>query len=148
MADDATCFTNELLGVQKVLRLASILRQIYQRTHLGHSVSTEELGVAKDLLRNQDTEQVSVSMIARMTLLVAPSEGSTAEERSNSIADFATKHQRYLESFVDGHLAIEAAGEAAKLTDGVLRLNQLRHKRCSTERLGTFLTTSLDPNMT
>ena len=131
-------------GCDKFVMLASILRQIYQRTHLGHGVSPEELGVAKDLLRNQDTDQDSVSLIARMALLAAPSEGDTDEERQASIADFATKHQRLLESLIDGHLTAEAADEAAKLTDGLLRLLQLRHKKCFKERFGTFLTTSLD----
>ena len=60
-------------------------------------------------------------MIARMALLVASQEGETAEARSASIADFATQHQRYPESFIGGRLTFEAAGEAAKLTDGLLR---------------------------
>ena len=107
-------------------------------------MSQEEFGIAKDLLRNQDTDQDSVCLIARMALLVAPSDGDTEEERQASIADFATKHQQFLESLIDGHLTADAADESAKLTDGMLRLLQLRHKRQSKERFGTFLTTSLD----
>ena len=69
---------DDAFSCDKFVMLASILRQVYQRIHLGHSVYPEELGVAKDLLRYQDTEQDSVSMIALMALLVAPSEGDTA----------------------------------------------------------------------
>ena len=76
-------------------------------------MSPEELGVAKDLLRNQDTDQESVSLIARMALLVAPNDGDIDEERQASITDFATKHQRLLESLIDGHLTVEAADEPA-----------------------------------
>ena len=117
-----------------VVLMTSILRQIYQRVHRGHRVSQEEFGIAKDLLRNQDTDQDSVCLIARMALLVAPSDGDTEEEPQASIADFATKHQQFLESLIDGHLTADAADEAAKLTDGMLRLLQLRHKRQSKER--------------
>lgn len=49
-----------------------------------------------------------------------------------------------MEALVDGHLIVGAAGEAAKLAEGLLRLLQLRHRRCSTERFGLYLTTSLD----
>ena len=48
-----------------------------------------------------------------------------------------------METLVSGHLTA-AAGEAAKLSDGMLRFLQLRHKRQSKERFGTFLTTSID----
>ena len=60
------------------------------------------------------------------------------------MADFANQHRLYLEALVDGHLTVSAAGVAAKLTEGMLRLLQLRHRRCSTERFGLYLTTSLD----
>ena len=111
---------------------------------LGLNVTAAEIGVSKDLLRNQDTDRDSVFMLARMAVLVAPQEGNTEEERAASIAYFAIQHQRYLESFIDGHLTSEATGESANLTDGLLRMLQLRHRRCSTERFGTYLTTSLD----
>lgn len=135
---------DDAYGCDKFVMLASILRQIYQRAHQGFSLSTEETGVSKDLLRSQDTDRDTVSMIARMALLVAPQECDTEEARSTAIANFATQHQRYLESLIDGHLTIAPACEAAKLTDGLLRMLQLRHRRCSTERFGAYLTTPLD----
>ena len=55
-----------------------------------------------------------------------------------------SKHQAMLETLLSGHLAAAAAGEAAKLSDGLLPLVQLRHKRQSKERFGSFLTTSID----
>ena len=39
---------------------------------------------------------------------------------------------------------VRQAVQAAKLSEGLLRLLQLRHKRQSKERFGTFLTTSID----
>ena len=120
------------------------LRQIYQRMHQGRHCTDSEMKVARDMRRCQDTDRDIVPTIARMALLVAPQEGESDEAKAASIADFAKQHQLYLEALVDGHLTVSAAGEAAKLTEGLLRLLQLRHRRCSTERFGLYLTTSLD----
>ena len=79
-----------------------------------------------------------------MALLVAPQEGTTDAEHTASLAAFAKQHQDILESLVAGHLTTAPAGEAAKLTECLLRLLQLRHRLCATERFGLYLTTSLD----
>ena len=64
--------------------------------------------------------------------------------RQTGIVESVTKHQTILETLIAGRLTSTAAGEAATLTEGLLRLLQLRHKRQSRERFGTFLTTSID----
>ena len=83
-------------------------------------------------------------LIARIALLVAPSEGEAEDARLADIVDFVSKHQTMLETVIAGQLTAAEAGEAAKLSEGLLRLLQLRHKRQSRERFGTFLTTSID----
>ena len=135
---------DDAFGCDRFVMLASILRQMYQRMHHSRPCSPSEFGVARDMLKCQDTDRDTVSTLARMALLVAPQGGDSAEAQVASIANFATLHQRHLEALVDGYLTVEAAGEAAKLTEGLLRLLQLRYRRCSTERFGLYLTTSLD----
>lgn len=83
-------------------------------------------------------------LISRMAILVAPIIGSTEDEQQTSVADFATKHQRLLETLVAGNLTAEEAGEAAALPECMLRLLQLRHRRQSRERFGANLITSID----
>ena len=64
------------------------------------------------MLTCQDTDRDTVSMLVSLALLVSPQEGDTAEAKAANIADFASRHQRYLEALIDGTLTVEAAGEA------------------------------------
>ena len=46
----------EAYGSDKYVLMTSILRQIYQRVHLGHAISHEERSIAKDLLKSQGAD--------------------------------------------------------------------------------------------
>lgn len=85
-----------------------------------------------------------LSLISRMVVLVAPIIGTVYDEQQASVADFATKHQLYLETLMAGNLALEEVGKVAAITEGMLRLLQLRHKKQPRERFGVCLITSID----
>ena len=102
------------------------------------------MGVAKYMRSSNDDERDCIPLIARMAFLVAPQEGESEEAKAASLTAYADKHMHFLEALVDGHLTTAAAGEAASLTEGLLRLLQASHRRCSMERFGLYLTTSLD----
>ena len=114
------------------------------RHHQARAISAGERGVARDLVRTQDTDKDMLNLIDRMAGLVAPVSGTTPEEQQASISDFTTRHQLFLETLVAGNLTTEEAGKAATLTEGLLRLLQLRHKNLSLDRFGAYLITSID----
>ena len=135
---------DDAYGCDRFVLMASVLRQIYNRYHQGRAITAGERKVARDLLQAQDTDRDMLNLISRMAVLVAPVTGTTYEEQQASVADFTAKRQLYLETLMAGNLTMEEAGKAAAITEGMLRLLQLRHKKLSRERFGAYLITSID----
>ena len=100
--------------------------------------------MVQDSLKSQDTDSDLLNLITRIALLVAHGSGDTAEEQQASVTEHATKHHLRLATVDAGNLTSDEAGNAASLTEGLLRLLQPRHKKLSRERFGAFLITSID----
>ena len=120
---------DDAYGCDRLILMASVLRQIYKRYQQDGAITSGERSVARGLFRTQDTDRGMLNFIPRMAVLVAPISGATHEEQQAFISDFATRHQLYLVTLLAGNLTMEEAGKAAALTEGLLRRLQLRHKK-------------------
>ena len=121
-----------------------MLRQTYTQHQQQRQLTDGERGIVQDLLRAQDNDRDLLNLISRIAVLVAPVTGDTREEQQASITEYATKHHLLLETLAAGNLTCDEAGTAASLTEGLLRLLQLRHNKLSRERFGAFRITSID----
>ena len=100
--------------------------------------------MVRDLLTAQDNTTDLLNLIARIALTVTLVSGDTVEGQRRSQEAYVAKHHLLFASFSAGVLTLDKAHNAATLTEGMLRLLQLRHTCFSRERFGEWLVTSLD----
>lgn len=96
------------------------------------------------LLEAKDDDVDNVDYISNMAMAVAPHDAETPVVVKEEKEAFANRHHNLFQSLLAGNMFRSAAAEAAALTEGLLRLFHLRHKRFTKERFGEWLVASLD----